>query len=279
MKPQLALHLYSDLDKKKPYSTDKEYAVFEKYDGWYGYADAPSCIIHSRAGREIPALKDLSDRLRKAAPKTRGRLIFEILIEDVPEFHELNGILNRKYEQAEGAYIRVHDYIPNFNEDVPFSTRYQYAAELVRRINLPEVYMAPMLATTSSHEQMQHCAQQIWDKGGEGIILKELTAPYTSGKRNATLLKIKEDVTLDLLVVGVVKGQGKYRHMTGAIQAEDKFGRVHLIGSGLTDEMRDDHSIVGKVVEIKAMKKLPDGTLREPRFKAIRYDKLPSEID
>ena len=279
MKPQLALHLYSDLDKKKPYSTGKEYAVFEKYDGWYGYADLPSCIIHSRAGREIPALVELSDAIRKAAPKVRGRLIFEILIDDVPEFHELNGILNRKYEQAEGAYIRVHDFLPDFKCDVPLSIRYQYAAEIVERINLPSVSLAPILGYADTPEKMYKFAEAIWKQDGEGVILKEVSAGYSEGKRNASLLKIKEDLTLDLLVVGTVKGQGKYSHMIGAIQAQDKLGRVHLIGSGLTDDMRMDHSIVGQVVEIKAMKQLKDGSLREPRLKAIRYDKLVSEID
>jgi DNA ligase-1 len=37
--------------------------------------------------------------------------------------------------------------------------------------------------------------------------------------------------------------------------------------------------INGKVVEVKAMKELPDGSLREPRFKCIREDKTIGDID
>jgi hypothetical protein len=37
--------------------------------------------------------------------------------------------------------------------------------------------------------------------------------------------------------------------------------------------------IHGKVVEVKAMKELPDGSLREPRFKCIREDKTIGDID
>ena len=54
--------------------------------------------------------------------------------------------------------------------------------------------------------------------------------------------------------------------------------------SGMTDAQRDEwwkaeSAIIGKVVEIKAMKRLKDGSLREPRFKSIRFDKTVSEID
>ena len=45
----------------------------------------------------------------------------------------------------------------------------------------------------------------------------------------------------------------------------------------------DPRLIIGKVVEVVAMKELEDGRLREPRLKdaknPIREDKLPSEID
>ena len=37
--------------------------------------------------------------------------------------------------------------------------------------------------------------------------------------------------------------------------------------------------IIGRIVEIKAMKKLKDGQYREPRFKAIRHDKTVNDID
>jgi hypothetical protein len=37
--------------------------------------------------------------------------------------------------------------------------------------------------------------------------------------------------------------------------------------------------IIGQVIEVKAMQELPDGSLREPRFKCVRFDKTLAEID
>ena len=126
--------------------------MFEKHDGWYGYLDFPACIIHSRAHREIPALKDLSDLIRKHRPEVKGRLIFEIMIEglEVDSFHELNGILNRKSEQAEDVYLQVHDFIADFNFcKLPAGTRYKFAQEIVGRLGLPQVRLSPVLGISN----------------------------------------------------------------------------------------------------------------------------------
>jgi DNA ligase-1 len=120
-------------------------------------------------------------------------------------------------------------------------------------------------------------------KGGEGVILKDIDSGYFFGKRNDRMLKIKEEVTKDLQVVGMVKGEGKYSDTLGALLVRDKNGITHTI-SGMTDGQRElwwenPLLIQGKVVEVKAMKELPDGSLREPRFKCIREDKTIGDID
>lgn len=284
MRPQKALHLFTETDKKKPKYEGKTYAVFEKYDGWYGFLDFPACSIHSRAMREIPALRELSDSIRSKRPNCRGRLIFEILVSGSSGFSETNGILNRKHEQAEEAYLMVHDYLPDFKTDIPFSVRYQYASEIVDRLDHYHVVLAPILNTSDQRSDWQDCAESVWAEGGEGVILKAVTEGYYPEKRNFSLMKIKEELTVDLLVTDLEEGAGRLRGMVGALVLTDKFGIRHTVGSGLSDQFRlewweNPNQIVGRVVEIKAMKKLADGQYREPRFKAIRWDKLTTEID
>lgn len=285
MKPQKALHLHLEEDKKKPKHIGHDYMVFEKHDGWYGYMDLPSGVIHSRAGREIPSLQEFSQQLQSRLPRTRGRLLFEIMIEglEYDSFSELNGILNRKYEQVDDVYIQVHDFIPQFNVSIEAETRYKFAEEIVHRIDLPSVRLSPILSISSDPTQWRSSAEKVWEKGGEGVILKRLKAPYSPEKRNFDLMKIKEEVTLDLVVVDMVVGQGKYQGTLGALIVQEKNGNKHTV-SGMTDAQRDvwwtnKSEIIGKVVEVKAMKKLKDGSLREPRFKAIRFDKNVDEID
>lgn len=285
IKPQKAKHLYLEEDKKRPAFIGNDYMMLEKHDGWYGYLDFPSCVIHSRAMREIPSLVELSNKIREKGNGFRGRLIFEIMVEglEYDSFPELNGILNRKYEQADDVYLRVHDFLPGFKCDIQALIRYNFAKEIVERLNMQEVKMSPVLGISDDNSVWQDTAEEMWTRGAEGLILKRIDAHYSPEKRNADLMKIKEEVTVDLLVEGMIEGEGKYQGTLGALLLRDKAGKQHKV-SGMTDAQRDSwfnnpSEIVGKVVEVKAMKKLKDGSYREPRFKAIRYDKVAQEID
>ena len=281
MIPQLALHLYKEEEKKKPRHHGHTYAMFEKYDGWYGYRDTNGPIC-SRKCREIPSLAKFSKEIMFTV---RGRLIFEILLSDIDDFHTMNGVLNRSKGECEAktAYLRVHDFIPLGCEEMPFFERYESACKLVYAINNPRVIMAPKIGVHHRPEVWKNCVDQIWYNGGEGIILKRTDAPYSPGKRTFDLMKIKEEVTLDLVVIGMAIGEGKYADTLGSLIVSDKSGNHHNV-SGMSDPERFDWwdcpaKIIGKVVEVKAMKKLKDGTLREPRFKAVRFDKTVQDID
>jgi len=214
------------------------------------------------------------------------RLIFEVVIPNT-DFHTANGILNRKSELANGAILYLHDTVWFDSPELPFSTRY-----LSCELSLPKlseylgdkVQLVPLLADScTSESQARELFEQITAKGGEGVILKELTAGYSFGKRNSTLLKIKEEVTKDLLVVGMQEGEGKYSGTLGALVVQTKAG-VKFEVSGMSDGERRKwwdctEKIIGSVVEVKAMKELEGGKLREPRFKAIRWDKTVEDID
>lgn len=298
-KPQLALHLYKEEAKKKPSIGTDMFVVFEKYDGWYGsmelrpYVDTSEPCILSRADRAIPAVQWLAESIAAdnnslpADARINGRLIFEILLVDVKEFSELNGILNRTKGNcaAKQAYLKVHDFIPANGEHVPFARRYEMAREVVQVLNHTRVSLADFIITSNKPDVWKQCAEHVWARGGEGVILKRMNAPYQAGKRNADLMKIKLEETFDLLVVDVVRGEptGKYANTLGALLCKSKDGVLHNI-SGMTDAERDywfknPSSIIGKVIEGKAMCKLDNGSYREGRYKAVRHDKTAADID
>lgn len=276
--PQLALHLYVEEAKKKPKYVDQAYAIFEKYDGWYGYYDPADKQIKSRANRVIPSVAHLAPLFAHVT----NVVIFEILLRDVTEFSVLNGILNRK-AKAETAYLKLHDYYDYCDPTATLAKRTAAVNMLAEAINSPHVEVAPILGVSRSPNAWRDAADKIWNLGGEGVILKRIDAPITLGKRNADLMKIKLEVTVDLLVTSVVRGDGKYAGTLGALRCVDKAGNVHMI-SGMTDKQRADwwHTpslITNHVVEVQAMCVLPNGSLREPRFKAVRHDKTAADID
>ena len=274
MKPQKAKHYHLEKEKRNPHYTGKDYLVFEKHDGWYGYID-PGDVVRSRAMRAVPSLDWMTDIFKPF--NLQGRLVFEVLVNGMPEFKDLNGYLNRQHVGGL-AYLRVHDYVV----DGPFSYRWERVKQIVAHIDSSYILPANYIGMAREPE-WQGLAKAQWAMGREGIILKEADAEYKPGSRTGSLLKIKEELTLDMLVTGACEGEGKYVGMLGSLQVQEADGTTHLVG-GMTDEQRyrwwaAPSLIMDKVVEIKAMKRLSNGALREPRFKAIRYDKHAWEID
>lgn len=284
LKIQKAKHLYLEMEAVRPKCIGQVYYLLEKYDGWYGYIDLYQGfegVIKSRAGRDIPSMTDFGRDLVNMLPNIDGRLIFEIMIPNM-EFAELNGVLNRKFAQASDAYIVVHDFIPEAG-DLDFEDRFGLVESIVRQCNVPTVRKARLLGISSTVAHWHDACKEVWAEGGEGLILKRAKAMYGNAVRNYDLMKIKEEITLDLLVAGAEEGLGKYAGTLGSLILVDKSGLYHKV-SGMTDTERsewwkDGSQIIGKVVEVRAMKILPDGQLREPRFKAIRFDKTSTEID
>jgi hypothetical protein len=284
---QKVLHFH-EAKAKKNFKLET-YAIMEKKDGWLlycDYIDGKWGKLSSRAEREIPSVDYLNELIAKSlSPKENLRLIFEATIPNM-QFHELNGVLNRKSEEASDVVLNLHDAIFLDRPELAFKERYKYAniAYEMLKVWLGHwVELVPVLAVTSDEELIYKYFNSILELGGEGIVLKNWEAGYFFGKRNANMMKIKEEVTKDLAVVGMVEGEGKYQGTLGALIVQSKDGTKHQV-SGMTDYERDLWwhdciSIMNKVVEVKAMKELPDGSLREPRFKCIRHDKTLMEID
>jgi DNA ligase-1 len=284
---QKALH-YNDAKAKKNFTLGT-YAVMEKLDGWFlyiDYIDDKWGELSSRAERPIPSVAYLNELIAKSlSPAENIRLIFEATIPNM-QFHELNGVLNRKSEEASDVVLNLHDVIFLDRPELAFRERYNYtniAYEMLKTWLGHWVKLVPILTVTAYEEMFYKYFNQIIEEGGEGIILKNYNAGYFFGKRNANMMKIKEECTKDLAVVGMVEGEGKYQGTLGALIVQSRDGTKHQV-SGMTDSERDlwwnnRQSIIGKVVEVKAMKELEDGSLREPRYKACRFDKTLAEID
>ena len=295
-KPQKALHLYLELEKKRTKIDEDTFAVFEKYDGWYGFKTVnigaeTAPLITSRNKRFIPSMTSFSASMASCEDAANvaevGTVIFEIMVEGQPEFKDLNGILNRSKApcQAQNAYIMVHDFVVQGQEDMPFIERYTYAMKYVKMLNHPRVKLATIYAT-GGHNLVQQVAEKVWARVGtglskEGAIGKRIDAPYSQGKKNKDIIKVKCEVQLEMKVVGYEQGQGKYAHTLGKLIVEQADGTQHAV-SGMSDDERDlwynDFNLIkGAVVEIHAMQVLPNGSLREGRFKWVRHDK--TEID
>jgi DNA ligase-1 len=137
------------------------------------------------------------------------------------------------------------------------------------------------LDTTEGHDIMRRYATDAVDAGFEGIMIKDLGAPYEC-KRTTFWMKWKPTITVDLNIVGFEEGTGRNEGRLGAIicEGDDNGRRINVnVGSGLSDADRDEYwsardQLLGDVVEIEAdaVTQNQDGTysLRFPRFVRFR---------
>jgi len=137
------------------------------------------------------------------------------------------------------------------------------------------------LTTSEGHDVMRRFATDAVAAGYEGIMIKDVNAPYEC-KRSTFWMKWKPVMTVDLNIVGFEEGTGRNRGRLGAIICEgvddDRNIRVN-VGSGLSDADRDQYwtardDLLGRVVEVAAdaVTQNQDGSysLRFPRFVRFR---------
>lgn len=127
--------------------------------------------------------------------------------------------------------------------------------------------------------------QGLWDSwvgmfGGEGIMVKLRDAPYLVGKRSRAWLKLKVEMTVDVVITGVTTKptyDRAYHQGEAALTFgfwEPAAGRVVPCGQGLVFGRRADlEAHVGKVAEALCAGIMPSGGVRHHRFLRFRDDK------
>jgi DNA ligase-1 len=137
------------------------------------------------------------------------------------------------------------------------------------------------LDTPEGQERFVALNKKAVDGGYEGVMIKDIDAPYEC-KRTHAWLKAKPFIEVTLEVVDVEEGTGRNEGRLGAVVCsgvdDGKDIRVN-VGSGFTDDNRSSFwssrdALVGQLVEVRAdaVTQNQDGTysLRFPRFKTFR---------
>ncbi|MEA5154652.1 ATP-dependent DNA ligase [Raineyella sp.] len=105
---------------------------------------------------------------------------------------------------------------------------------------LPPEAIVPRIVTSEPALVREYFGSALRD-GYEGVVIKDLTAPYAAGRRGAAWVKVKPRHTLDLVVLAVEWGSGRRTGLLSNIHlgARDgeKFVMLGKTFKGMTDEM------------------------------------------
>lgn len=114
------------------------------------------------------------------------------------------------------------------------------------------------LDTAEGQTQLKEFNRKVLSEGYEGIMIKDPHAAYKT-KRSDAWLKAKPFLTIDLEIVDLIEGEGKFVGTLGALvcEGEDQGKRIRTnVGSGFSDDQRAEiwaarKKMKGRVVEIK----------------------------
>src|SRR6266851_7447353 len=167
----------------------------------------PFSAVQQRLGR-----KRVSPKMLRETPV--AFLAFDVLyaggelLIDRP-LEERAGILDELLAGRTGIYHRATE-SPRKSETAEGQGNLSFELETqVEEVKAASVIRAPAFRT-SSPEQLEELFTAAQARGNEGLMIKDLTSPYTPGKRGKSWLKMKRELaTLDVVVTAVEYGHGK----------------------------------------------------------------------
>lgn len=267
-----------------------------KYDGIHAIINTTERRAITREGTPLPSIQHVVDYLADALPRTGLVFQGEVWLPDTP-FKDISGAARRQSLQPQLGVVLYdcHEELlfASGANDTPYSRR---RADLVRLLAYASGYPHIRLGDSFPADEppiggWQVLAHGYVRRGGyDGLILRDTRSPWATGTaRNGELIKVKPSVTLDLRCNGVIQGEGKHAGKLGAISVS--FNGVNsCVGTGFSDAERVEfwrgatrgdlcRNPIGQIVEIECMCVNTNGTLREPRFKALRWDKKKADDD
>lgn len=167
--------------------------------------------------------------------------------------------------------------------DTPYFFR---LVNLATTLGLPEgsPFRLVKSKTCANETELREFYSECLDEGYEGVMLKDIKAPYR-WKRSDAILKLKPVCTVDLVIVGHYDGNigSKHEGHWGGFKAMAVNGVVTNVGGGFNDKVRAEikamcpAAFIGRIIECEYQPDqltsdgfTSDGKLRFPVFSRFR---------
>ena len=221
----------------------EQWAYEPKFDGFraIAFVDGEQFTIQSRSGKP----------LERYFPELRfppGRYVVdgEIVI-DSADGHEDFGALQQRIHPAESRINMLAEQTPA--RYVAFDLLARDDEELLglsfaeRRAALEELVRAGIDLTPLTRDPD---GTADWLRDGEGVVAKELGAPYRPGQRKG-MVKVKRVRTIDAVVVGYRPGKEEGTVGSLILGLYDDAGTLHVVGHSSGLKAAEKRELVGRL--------------------------------
>lgn len=300
--PTYPVMLASGFDEKIMNKMTYPAYVQLKLDGmrFNAIVDNGKVEFRSRNGKQIDLLGHLEQEFLTLANYFPHSVVFdgELVVMDVlgvMNRQKGNGILNKAVKgtisdrEASLVHATIWDVVPFVDFQKGFSaTSYEQRFGMLQTLALKMPNRISLIANipVANEDEAHKLFQEYFQSGEEGIILKDITAPWED-KRVKHQVKFKGELECDLLCMDWQEGTGKNVGKLGALVLISADGIIKVnVGSGFTDEQRDKYTkenTKGKVVAVKYNARIQDKktgqtSLFLPVFLELREDKTDADV-
>jgi ATP-dependent DNA ligase len=233
IQPQLAR-------SRKELPVGDQWAYEPKYDGFraIAFVDGDEWTIQSRSGR--PLLRYFPER---RVPPGRYILDGEIVIDSDDGHEDFDALQNRLHpaesrvqmlaEQTPARYVAFD--ILALDDDVLLDKPFEERRQVLEQALGDNIDVTPLTRESEGAEP--------WLQGGEGVVAKDLTAPYKPGQRTG-MMKIKRVRTIDAVVVGWRPGKEEGTVGSLILGLYDDGGELHTVGHTSSFKAREKRELV-----------------------------------
>jgi DNA ligase 1 len=243
---------------------------------------AEKILLYSRSLENITSYyPDIVERIGKSLDVHEAILEVEAVAinDNTGEFLAFQELMHRRRKYNITKAVSQYPITVNFFDvlfingksclDMPYKERRKILEKIIKEDEFAKIM--PMTLVKSDNE-VEDTLENAINAGCEGLMLKQLDAPYRAGARGNNWLKLKREYrnelgdSLDLVVVGAFFGRGRRTGRYGALllatydDKTDTYPSICKVGTGFTDENLDQfYQILSGRITLKKNPRINSG--------------------
>jgi len=253
-----------DYSEARAYLMDDRYAFEQKMDG-------TRALICVEPGGEARALGRSGEPLKHSAAVQH----LPKILNAIPRPRGTSYVLDGEVMIDTGLFYafdlpRLRDGLDVVVPEMSFRARRQALEKFLAGRCGPALRI---IASVWTPIEKHRLLARVEDNNGEGVIIKDRSAPYEPGVRVSHSFKCKIVRTADVVVMEVNRPDPKHGSITFGVYND--LGRLERLSSCSAIGKPEVHP--GDVIEVAYLAWTPGGGLREPRMTRVREDQAPAD--